>query len=134
MTSDLSHVSYDYAVIRLVPCVHRGAFENVGVVLHARREGYVDLGYALDAGRIARLTSAIDLTLVDRHLDAWQRIARGAPSGGIVALLPPSERFHWLTSPRSTMIQTSPVHPGRCTNPEEALERLLSAYVLGTHR
>ena len=43
--------------------------------------------------------------------------------------MPASERFHWLVAPRSTIIQTSPVHPGRSDDPERALDDLLAEFV-----
>lgn len=117
-------VAYDYAVIRVVPRVHLAAFVNIGVVLHARTLGFLDLRTEVDAGKIRALSPSLDLALLDRVVDAYRRVCFGGEQGGPVGMLPPSERFHWLTAPRSAVLQTSPVHPGCCHDPEEALERL----------
>lgn len=121
-------VAYDYAVIRIVPKVHLGTFGNVGVIVHARRNGFLDLLFHIDAEQIRPLSSSIDAVLLERHLRAWRRIAAGDIVSGAVALLPPSERFGWLTSPRSTVLQTSPVHPGRCADPSVAIRELFEFY------
>ena len=47
----------------------------------------------------------------------------------MTALAPPSERFHWLTAPRSDVLQSSPVHEGICDDPRRALDTLFEEYV-----
>ena len=69
------------------------------------------------------------MRLVERHLQVFKAICDGSPEGGPIAALPRSERFHWLVAPRSTMIQTSPVHVGRAQDVERALEDLLGEFV-----
>jgi hypothetical protein len=56
-------------------------------------------------------------------------ICAGSPEAGPLGQLPQRSRFHWLVSPRSTVIQTSPVHTGRTANPALTLERLVSRLV-----
>jgi hypothetical protein len=56
-------------------------------------------------------------------------VCRGDARAGPVALAPTSERFHWLTAPRSDVLQSSPVHEGVCADPGEALDRLFARYV-----
>ena len=63
------------------------------------------------------------------HLDAFARIAAGDPQAGPMAALPPSERFHWLVAPSSTVIQCSPVHTGLTDDPPGELERLVARLV-----
>ena len=46
-----------------------------------------------------------------------------------MALAPPSERFHWLTAPRSDVLQSSPVHEGIAADPARALDELFAAHV-----
>lgn len=128
MNDPAASVAYDYAVIRIVPRVHAGEFGNVGVILHARRLGFLDILFSVDRDRIASISRHVDADLLERHLRAWKSIAQGDTGSGSVGLLPPSERFHWLTSPRSTMLQTSPVHPGRCGDPAKALRDLFERY------
>lgn len=120
---------YSYAIIRIVPRVERGECINVGAVLFARTHRYLAARLDLDATRLRALDPAADLALIERHLGNFLAICAGDPAGGPLAALPFSERFHWLTAPRSTIIQTSPVHTGQCADPEAALEELLAAYV-----
>lgn len=120
---------YSYALIRVVPRVERGECINVGVVLFARTRRFLAARVELDHARLRALAPDADLPLIDRHLANFLAIGAGDPAGGPLAALPPSERFHWLTAPRSTIIQTSPVHIGRCEDPEAALADLLDRYV-----
>jgi hypothetical protein len=122
-------VWYSYAVIRIVPRVERGEQLNVGVVLFAREQDFLKAQIELDPERLCALAPDLDLETVERHLRTFQAICDGAPEGGPVAALPASERFHWLVAPRSTMIQTSPVHVGRCADPRQALEDLIDELV-----
>ncbi len=120
---------YSYAVLRVVPHVEREEFLNVGVVLFARTLNYLDVRIELDEARLHALAPSLDLAQLREHLRSFEAIARGDASGGPIAALGQSERFHWLTSPRSTILQTSPVHPGRCADPAAALEDLMSELV-----
>jgi len=124
---------YSYAVVRVVPRVERGECVNVGVVLFVRERRYLAARFAVDEARLRALAPDLDLALVERHLATFSAIAAGQRAGGPVADLPPAERFHWLTAPRSTIIQTSPCHVGRTADPEAELERLLDAYVRPPH-
>ncbi len=127
--SDSLTAWYSYAAIRVVPRVERGECLNAGVVLFARTLPYLDARVELDVARLRALAPDVDVAQIERHLRTFQAIAEGADEGGPVSTLPPAERFHWLTSPRSTVIQTSPVHVGRCHDPAVALEELLDRYV-----
>ncbi len=122
---------YSYAIVRVVPRVERGEFINVGVILLAREQEYLRARIELDSARLLSLAPDIDVATVERHLAALLAIADGRPEGGPISALQPPERFHWLVAPRSTMIQTSPVHVGRTDEPDlsEALERLLAEFV-----
>jgi hypothetical protein len=117
-------IDFEWATVRLVPQVHQGEFLNVGVLLHARTAGYLDGKISLPEERVRALAPQLDRTLARKHLEAFLLICRGADRAGPVALLPPSERFHWLTAPRSAIVQTSAVHPGRCRDLAAALDRL----------
>ena len=121
---------YDYAIVRIVPRVHLGTFLNVGVVLHARTAHFLDVRLHLDSARLAPLCpDTLDGDLVERHLAAYAQVCRGGADAGPIGLLPPSERFHWLTAPRSAVLQTSPIHAGRTTDPETTLEELFRACI-----
>jgi hypothetical protein len=122
-------VWYSYAVIRVVPRVEREEFVNVGVVLLARARRFLRARVELNAARVRALSPGADLPLIERHLRTFRAIAAGETEGGPLAALPPAERFHWLTAPRSTVIQTSPVHIGRGADLEAAIEELLEGLV-----
>jgi hypothetical protein len=122
--------SYDYAIIRVVPCVERGEYINAGVILFCRTRRYLGSLISLDTQRLTLLYPAIDLDMVQKHLDSIPLVCKGAAEAGVIGQLSQSERFHWLVSPRSTIIQTSPVHSGLCTDPAETLEHLLKTMVL----
>jgi hypothetical protein len=123
-------VWYSYAIVRVVPRVERGEFLNVGAVLFAREAAYLAARLALDPARLQALAPGVDLAPIERHLCVFAAIAAGEPVGGPLAALPPAERFHWLTAPRSTVIQTSPIHEGTTADPAATLESLLVAFVL----
>lgn len=123
------HSSFEYAIIRVVPHVERGEFINAGVVLYCRARSFLDTRIALDEVRLRALTPNADPGEIGRYLDAFQRICRGEPDSGPIGQLTQRERFHWLVSPRSTIIQTSPPHAGLCDNPAEMLEHLMASVV-----
>ena len=124
------HETYDYAVIRVVPRVEREAFVNVGVILSCERARFLEARIEVDPVRLRALDPAIDLALVGRHLAAIPAICRGGEAAAPIGLLPPRARFHWLTARRSAIIQTSPVHMGRCGGDLAAtLEHLMERMV-----
>lgn len=116
--------SFDYAVIRVVPRVEREEFVNAGVIVFCLERNFLAAKVHVDDERLKALWPEIDVDLVQRHLEAFPRISAGDPSAGPIARLSLRERFHWLVSPRSTIIQVSPVHTGICESPEQALDRL----------
>ena len=120
---------YSYALVRVVPRVERGEFVNVGVILFAREQRFLAACIDLDADRLLSLAPDVDLERVQGHLATFRAICDGRPAGGPIAALPPPERFYWLVSPRSTMIQTSPVHVGRSLEPRRTLEHLVADLV-----
>jgi hypothetical protein len=120
---------YDYAIVRVVPQVHLCTFLNVGVVLHARTAGFLGGRFHLDDAPLLGLCADVDLPLVARYLDAYRRICEGGAGAGPIGLLPPSERFHWLTAPRSAVLQPSDVHAGRTADPQATLDHLFAMHV-----
>lgn len=122
-------VSYDFAVLRAVPHVHLGAFVPVGVVVHARTAGFLALRVLADRVALRELVPGIDAELLERYLLSCKSIADGDPSAGPLALAPPSERFHWLTAPRSDVLQSSPIHSGLTSDPARELDDLYEKYV-----
>ena len=119
-------VDFDYALLRIVPHVHVGDCEHVGVVLHARTSNYIGLLFTLDRERLQARWPALDLDLVNRELSALDDIARGEAAAGPIGRLPPSERFHWITAPRSAVVQPTEVHAGRTKDPIATLRKLFS--------
>lgn len=120
-------IAYEWAVVRVVPRVHTEQFVNVGVLVHARQADFLHARFSRDwESRVRALSPELDIERVRQHLDTYSRICAGDVSAGEVALLPASERFHWLTHPRSGILQPSPRHPGRCLDLDEALQRLLT--------
>jgi hypothetical protein len=122
--------SYDYAIIRLVPCVERGECINVGIILFCRTRRFLGALIHLDEVRLCSLAPGVDLAFVQQHLDYLLKVCHGKEESGPIGQLSQSERFHWLVSPRSTIIQISPVHVGLCTDPNSALQHLLEKLVL----
>jgi hypothetical protein len=122
-------VSYDFAVLRAVPHPHIGAFVPIGVVLHARTVDYLGMRSITDIDELRTQVPEVDAELLARYLRAVRAICDGDETAGPVALTPPSERFHWLTSPRSDVIQSSPIHEGVCDDPERVLDALFRTYV-----
>jgi hypothetical protein len=121
--------AFQYAVMRVVPCLEREEFLNAGVIVFCRTRGYLEARVALDIQRLAALAPGIRLPGLREHLDALVRIAAGDPTAGPIARLPQSERFGWLVAPSSTVIQPSPVHSGLCEDPREILEHLMHRLV-----
>jgi len=122
---------YDYALIRVVPRVQLGVFWNVGVILNSRTAGFLGARYVLDREKIEPIASPhIDLDILEQHLDAIVQICKGGPECGQIGLLPASEPFHWLTAPRSAVIQMSEIHPGRTYDPAECLDSLFNRLIL----
>jgi hypothetical protein len=120
---------FDYAVIRVVPRVERGEFFNAGVIVSCPTKNYLKARVELDAERLAALDPAFDRETVERHLSAILRICEGGEQAGPIGLLPQRARFHWLVAPRSTIIQTSPVHTGFCEDGDRMLEHLFGTMV-----
>ena len=122
-------VDFEWAVVRVVPHVHRGEFVNVGVVVHARTSEYLAVRIEPRWKLIEALQPLLDREATQRHLDAFARVCCGDDDAGPLGLETPSERFHWLTAPRSAVVQTSTVHPGRSTDPAADLDRLFDEQV-----
>ena len=121
--------TYDYAVIRVVPRVERGEMLNAGVILSCPDADFLDARIELDESRLLALDAAVDIEVVRNHLAMFKRVCDGGDSAGEIGRLPQRARFHWLVSPRSTIIQCSAVHTGRTGDPAARLERLLARMV-----
>jgi hypothetical protein len=126
----LAAASFDYALMRVVPRVERQEFINAGVVVHCPERQFLGARIHLNRERLVALWPQADVALVEQHLEAIQRICAGDPAAGAIAKMSQRERFHWLTSPRSTMVQPSPVHTGVCHETEGLLDRLEKQFLL----
>jgi len=123
------HYPYDYAVLRVVPRVEREEFVNVGVIVSCPARDFLEARIELDEQKLAALDSALDVEAIRTYLAAIPIICAGGEQAGPIGQLTQRERFHWLVAPRSTIIQTSPVHTGYCREPLEVLEHLLNTMV-----
>ncbi|MBF6590620.1 MAG: DUF3037 domain-containing protein [Ktedonobacterales bacterium] len=121
--------SFEYALIRVVPYVERGEYINAGAILYCRALGVLEARIELDHQRLHALAPACDSDEIACHLALIPRICAGGMAAGTLGTLSQGERFHWLVAPRSTVIQTSPAHAGRCDDPASALENLLARAV-----
>jgi hypothetical protein len=123
--------SFDYALLRVVPRVERQEFINAGVVVYCPEKRYLAARIRLDSARLKALWPDVDPALVQQHLEAVDRICAGDAGAGPIAKLSQRERFHWLTSPRSTIIQPSPVHTGVCDATDALLDLLQNQFLSG---
>ena len=120
---------FEYAVIRIVPRVEREEFLNVGVILFCKRPVYIGVRYHLDEDKIRQLFRETDIDCLRDSLHSLHKVAAGDPDGGPIARLDAAGRFRWLTATRSTMLQTSKVHPGLATDPDKMLDNLFEKLV-----
>ena len=120
---------FEYAVIRIVPRVEREEFINVGVILYCRAQGFLQTLFALNETRLRTFSNELDIAELHERLQAFERICAGRKAGGSIGQLTIAERFRWLTATRSTVVQTSAVHPGLCADAGETLTRLFAQLV-----
>jgi Protein of unknown function (DUF3037) len=121
--------SFDYAVLRVVPRVERAEFVNVGAIVFCRTQRFLEARYHLDPQRLAALEPDLDIKMIEERLEAVRLVCKGGREAGPIGELSQADRFHWLIAPRSTVVQTSPVHTGLCDDPAAALEEILETMV-----
>jgi hypothetical protein len=122
---------YTFAVMRVVPKVHTGAYVAVGIVLFAPTADFLGMRVMTDVSWLSVHTTCTDSELLSRYLQSCHAVCHGDAAAGPLAMLAPSERFHWLTAHRSDVIQSGPVHEGVGEDPREALEELFGELVVG---
>jgi hypothetical protein len=122
--------TYDYAIVRVVPRVERGEQINVGVILSCVDDDFIAMRVHVNEARLRALDPAVDIEALRTSLAALQTVCAGGPEAGPIGVLRPRDRFRWMVSPRSTVVQTSPVHTGRTDDPEAALQHLFETIVL----
>jgi len=120
---------FEYAVVRVVPRVEREEFLNVGVVLYCAKQKFLKTLYKINTPRLKALCDECDADSVNKYLLAFQRVCVGGSDAGPIGRLPMAERFRWLTATRSTVVQTSKVHPGFCEDAGETLDKLFARLV-----
>jgi hypothetical protein len=118
--------SFEYALVRVVPYPEREEFLNAGAILYCRARRYLECQIELDTERLAALAPELDVEMVQAQLGLIPRICAGGTGAGPIGQLSQADRFRWLTSPRSSTIQISPVHGGLCLDPDVALNRIVS--------
>jgi Protein of unknown function (DUF3037) len=121
--------TYDYAIVRVVPRVERGEFINAGIILSCDVERTLEACVELDENALLALDAHADLALIKETLATIPAICAGGAGAGSIGRLSARERFHWLVAPRSAMVQTSPVHTGRCADPLAALQHLMNTVI-----
>jgi len=121
--------TYDYAIVRIVPRVERGEFVNAGIILSCDIERILRARIELDEAALLALDAGVDLELVRSSLATIPAVCAGGADAGAIGKLSARERFHWLVSPKSTIVQTSPVHTGQCSDLDAALDHLVNRMV-----
>jgi hypothetical protein len=121
---------FEYAVVRVVPRVEREEFLNVGVILYAHKPKFLQCRFSLDKIKLLAMAPELDTAEVEAHLKSFEMICSGSAESGPIGKLDPASRFRWLTATRSTIVQTSKVHPGFCKEPAKALQKLHAQLVL----
>ena len=121
--------AYEWALLRVVPRVERGEIVNAGVVVYCGPLDYLAAAVTADLERVQALDPAADTEAIRRHLATVVDVCAGAPAAGPLGGLSLRERFGWLVAPRSTVVQTSPVHTGLTTDPARELDRLMELMV-----
>jgi Protein of unknown function (DUF3037) len=121
--------TYDYAIVRVVPRVDRGEFVNAGIIISCDVERILKASIELDERALLALDPGVDIEFVRSTLATIPAICAGGSGAGPIGQLSARERFHWLVSPKSTIVQTSPVHTGQCSDCGAALEHLMSRMI-----
>ena len=124
--------TYDYAVVRVVPRVERGEFVNAGVIVSCAALGLLQAAIELNEARLLALDPGADIAGIRAALATIPLVCAGGPAAGALGRLSVRERFHWLVAPRSSSIQTSAVHTGRCTDTAALLDTLMQKMVRAT--
>jgi hypothetical protein len=121
---------FEYAVIRVVPRVEREEFLNVGVILYCSSQNFLQTVFQVNEARLRAFSGELDMEEIQERLQAFEQVCIGGKAGGTIGQLPLASRFRWLTATRSTVVQTSKVHPGLCKDPVVKLAQLHTELVL----
>lgn len=121
---------FEYAVVRVVPKVEREEFLNVGVILYCAKQKFLQTKFNVDKDRLCSFSQKTDIEMIKEYLNGFDQVCKGRGEAGEIGKLPIAERFRWLTATRSTIVQTSKVHPGLCDNAAEMLKKLYEELVV----
>ncbi|HEV7382960.1 MAG TPA: DUF3037 domain-containing protein [Dyadobacter sp.] len=121
---------FEYAVIRVVPRVEREEFINAGIILYCPAQRFLKVIYHIEESRVRALCSKADIEQLNAYLIAFEQICLGGKVGGFIGTLPIASRFRWLTATRSSVVQSSKVHPGFCIDADATLKKLFEDLVL----
>jgi Protein of unknown function (DUF3037) len=124
-----SRSPFAYAVLRVVPDIEREEFVNAGLVLFCRARRYLRVRTSLDVDRLHAFRPDADADALRGQLALVERIAAGEVASGPLAEMSQSERFHWLTTPRSTAVQPGPIHGGMADDPDTTFDHLYTTLV-----
>jgi len=126
---DRDRVVFEYALLRVVPCLERGECVNAGIIVYAQEQGFLAARWDLDEARLSALAPGVDVEGVRRSLESVAVMCRGGLGAGAAGRERPGQRFRWLTAPRSTIVQPGPIHGGLTEDPEAEVDRLLERLV-----
>jgi Protein of unknown function (DUF3037) len=121
---------FEYAVIRVVPKVEREEFLNVGVILLCAKQKFLQTRVLINEDRLRAVFNDVEMDDLKNYIRSFELISAGGSEGGPIGCLSLTERFRWLTATRSTVVQTSKVHPGLCVDAKEMLDRLFEQLVV----
>ena len=121
--------TYDYSIVRVVPRVERGEYVNAGIILSCDLERFLGAAIELNRQALLAIDPQADVEIVEATLATIPSICAGGADAGPIGRMSARERFHWLVAPRSTVVQTSPVHTGRCGDLAPQLEHLMATMV-----
>ena len=124
-----SRSSFAYAVVRVVPDIEREEFLNAGLILFSRPRQYLRARTALDTDALAAVHPDSDADAIGEQLRFLEAVADGTLEAAPFATMSHSERFHWLTTPRSTLVQPGPLHAGTTDDPDATFEHLFGVLV-----
>ena len=122
--------TFEYAIIRIVPKVEREEFFNIGVILFSKRNKFLDIKFYISPEKLNAFNCDVQLETLNEYLNAWKLICDGDPAGGKIAQFEMSDRFRWLSACRSTIIQSSKIHPGLTYDPKKTLDDIFNKYVM----
>ncbi|HEY9194858.1 MAG TPA: DUF3037 domain-containing protein [Mucilaginibacter sp.] len=120
---------FEYAVIRVVPRVEREEFINIGVIVYCPKQKFLKALLQVDEARLNAFAPGVDIECLKDNINSFERITNGDKQAGPIAQLDQASRFRWLTATRSTVVQSSKVHPGLCTDAEATLVKLFNQLV-----